>query len=59
MKKISFDLAECNACGECLDLCDALSIYNWGFVDHAECEVCGECVDVCDTDALEIKAVHE
>ncbi|KXA95839.1 hypothetical protein AKJ65_00245 [candidate division MSBL1 archaeon SCGC-AAA259E19] len=59
MKKISFNLEDCNTCGECLELCDALSLYNQGFVDHEDCDLCGNCVDICDTGALEMKEEEE
>lgn len=52
MNEVFFDITKCDACGDCIDKCEALSLYNNGFIDHELCTVCGECMEICDNGAF-------
>jgi len=52
---VTFNAEKCDACGECLVICDALSIYILEFIDYDKCDVCGKCTDICRSSAFEIK----
>lgn len=54
IEEVKFDISQCDACGECLDVCprNALSMYEKGFVIQEDCNQCGMCVEACDREAL-------